>query len=193
MSIRHWRPLAVGVVLFAALLTVLAALSTSRATVSATTGNESNLFTSGQIDVQANSRQDFLLSHDGLYPGLVLESCLDVSYQGTIDGVDVRFFTELTADGGLADLMEVAIWTGTGATEASCDDFEADGDPRFKGSLQQLSADHPDFESGIELLADARGGEHVALRVRATILDTEQADDAQGLTADFLAVLEGRM
>ncbi len=167
-------------------------MQTSRARVSATTGNESNLFASGNIDVEANAPHRLLLSHEGLYPGLVVESCFEVSYKGSIDAVDVRFFGELTTDDGLADLLQVAVWTGTGAVDATCDEFTADGEPRFVGSVARLWSSHPDFESGLALLDDAHPDDHLAVRVRATIPDGDGADAAQGRSTDFVAVVEAR-
>lgn len=192
MNSLSWRVvLSVGVAV-AVVVTVLAAMTTSRASVSATTGNESNVFASGRLDVDTNTREELLFDHDGLYPGLLVESCFDVRYRGSIEDVSVRLFSELTSDTGLATHLDVGVWTGTGAESATCDDFEPDGAARFTGSLSDLSRTHPGFENGLVVLAAADPGERTALRIRALIRDDGDADAAQGGAADFTLVVEAR-
>ncbi|MDH3707641.1 MAG: hypothetical protein OES57_16360 [Acidimicrobiia bacterium] len=182
-----------GLVAVAALVTAMAALSTSRADVSATTENRSNLFTSGSIDVEAGSREALLFDHDELYPGLVVEACFQVHYRGSIEGSDVRLFGEQMEDSVLDELIEVAVWTGDGAVDGPCHDFIPDGNPVFRGSMGELWSTHPSHDQGLDLLPDAETGDEVSVRLRARLVSDERADQAQGARSDFVVVVEARL
>jgi hypothetical protein len=176
----------------AALVLGLAAISTTKGRVAATTENRSSLFATGQIDldVQANSggqQQELLFDVDALYPGRLVENCVSIAYTGTIDA-SVRLHGQASGGSGLDRYVAVTFTLGTGGGDGDCTGFSAERE-LFAGTLSELWAAHPDFASGVVIADAATSGLAQVLRVTAAVADD---DGAQGRSTEFWVVLEAR-
>ncbi len=89
-------------------VTLIYSVTTSGAQFAASTNNSSNEFWAGQIDVSTNLVQPVLLVSDGIYPGIEIQECMDVSYVGTINGVSTRMYAS-AAEGGLGEFLNIEI------------------------------------------------------------------------------------
>ena len=180
-------------------VTFLYSVRTSGAQFTARTENSSNEFWAGQIDVTTNLVQPVLLISDGIYPGVQITECMEVSYVGTVESVSTRMFAS-ALEGGLGDYLDIRIDSGVMRSDSggntntngtdSCESFEAaaQGSSVFDGTLADFAQRHGTYENGFDLgLTDP--GDTIALRITAEVQDN---NEAQGLSADFSFFLEGR-
>lgn len=173
------------VVVLAAGTFVWSAVSTSSARVSATTGSEGFL-TAGTIDLtRPNEQQQFLFDQDGMYPGLVVDGCIDVRYDGSIPAT-VRLFARPSGGTGLDEYVDLTLELST--DPAGCDGF-ADPTTLYSGRLSAFWARHTGYENGLTIGADLEQGTAVALRASAELVDD---NDAQGRSFEFDVVVEVR-
>lgn len=172
-------------------VTLIYSVTTSGAQFAASTNNSSNEFWAGQIDVSTNLVQPVLLVSDGIYPGIQIQECMDVSYVGTITGVSTRMYAS-AAEGGLGEFLDIEIEAGqrSSSETTSCEDFvPRSADPLvFAGTLAAFSDRHSSFDDGFDL-GLSNPADTVTLRITAEVQDDNAA---QGLSADFSFFLEGR-
>lgn len=127
------------------------------------------------------------IAADELYPGLVIERCLPVTYRGSLDEVTVRLHAERAGGTGLERHVEAVLVAGTGAG-ADCADFRAARE-LYRGTLDALWAQHGSFERGLALLDEGVDGESVTVRVELGVVGDNAA---QGLESAFWLVIEAR-
>lgn len=163
-------------------------LTTSQGKVTALTANRGNLFRTGTIDIDTDAPAQLLFDVDGLYPGTVLESCITVSYVGSIPGIGVRLHARMAGGTGLETFVLTSVQLGRGGGDGSCAGFTP-ARSMFDGTLAELAAAHPDYDDGAELWADAQPGDQAVVRVTAQLADDNAA---QGLTTDFFVTVEAR-
>ncbi|MCB0996366.1 MAG: hypothetical protein KDB21_14820 [Acidimicrobiales bacterium] len=185
-SAQATRTAAAVVVLVALAALGWSALSTTSARVSATTENAGNVFRSGTIDVSTSAPQPYLFDATGLYPGEVVQTCVEVAYTGSV-GADVRLYGAVTGGSGLERFAILRLELGANSGP-DCEGFDADS-VLWDGTLAQLVADHPNYPSALVLIPESVSGDTVWLRASATIADD---DDAQGRDTEFWLVLEAR-
>ncbi len=180
------------VVVVAGAVLLWSGLTTASGRIAGTTTNETSLFQAGSIDISLDGGADgaetaLRLDADGLYPGLVAERCIPVTYRGTFDDADVRLFGEAGAGSGLDEFLDTTVQVGVGS-DNECADFEP-GSTIFEGPLAELWRRHGDFGSGLDLLASASDGASVTVRVATQV---ESDDAAQGKTTEFWMIIEAR-
>lgn len=106
--------------IIALLFVSLAIVRTSDAAFSAQTTNEGNQFATGNIDLGGSTTSP-LFNETNLIPGDVLESCIEITYTGSV-GSDDLAEVDLTADtgddtGGLLAHLDVAAATTDECTD----------------------------------------------------------------------------
>lgn len=170
-----------------AVVVILATASTSSARFAARTDSENNVWTAARLEIEARSAEQLFLDGAGLYPGLELENCISITYRGSVDKVDLRLHNQSTT-GSLDQFFEISIEIGSGVQD-DCSDFEPIGGPAFTGTLRGFSEQHDGFTSGLLLTNELVNEESIALRIRGTVADT---NEAQGLDGRFVAVVEAR-
>lgn len=165
----------------------LAAFDTAGARISDSTNNQSNLFEAAEIDLDIGGDTSLLFDADRLYPGLVLERCIEIAYIGSLDEIDIRLSARRDGGDGLELWIETSIETGTG-TDPECADF-ARRDTVFDGRLGDVWASHPTFATGLPIGDGVDSGFETTLRVTAEVVDDNAA---QSLTTDFWMTVEAR-
>ncbi len=179
-------------VIFAAAALLWTTLTTASAGFSGSTSNEGSFFDAGMVDLvlgadSSGATTTFLIDADGLYPGMVIDRCVLVTYRGGIDDVQVRLSGTLDDGTGLDRHLRTEIELGRG-TSATCDDFRR-ASTAYSGTLFDLAGDHGSFADGIDLLSAADDGDAVAVRIT---VEVESDNRAQGLTTAFWLALEVR-
>ncbi len=191
-----WGTVALGLLLLSVLVAagafVWSGVNTATARIAGSTTSDGSLFAAGTIDLVLQpdtemSAVGLLINAEGLYPGLVIERCLPLTYHGTVDAVPVRGHGSSTGGTGLEQYLKTEVEVGSGSS-VECDDFEA-STSAFSGSLGQLWQQHGSFPEGFELIPAANDGDSVTLRVSVEVASD---DAAQGLTTEFWIILEAR-
>jgi hypothetical protein len=164
-----------------------AAFESASGRISDSTGNTSTLLAAGKIELQLGSIESLLFDADGLYPGLTVERCLTVVYDGTIGEADIRLSAWEERGDGLADFLESSITVGSGE-DPECTDYVA-ASTLSDGRLVDLWTDHPDFPAGLVIGDRIVPGFATTVRFALTVADDNAA---QGLDTDFWLTVEAR-
>jgi camelysin-like metallo-endopeptidase len=152
---------------------------------SSQTDNPGNVVTAGTVTLSDNDGGSALYSLTAAKPGDSATSCIEVTYDGTLDAT-VKLFTP-SSIGDLGPHVDLMIEPGTQASPSfpSCSGFTPDaGGALFDGTLASFAAAHDSYANG---LADDPGtsatawetDDTVVYRVTATLAADAPAD-AQG-------------
>ena len=186
--------LAIGclAVLGAAVVFVWSGLTTASARIAATTSNDSSLILAASVDLVVSngdgaSSAGLLIDADGLYPGLLIERCVEVTYWGDLPDVPVRMFGTPSGGTGLETYVLTTVERGS-ASSSECADFVAT-DALFDGTLLELWGQHGSFEQGLRLIDRADNGTQTWVRIAVEVADDNRA---QSLTTAFWLTLEAR-
>ena len=116
---------------------------------SATTQNSGNSFAAGTVNISDNDAAAAMYSVTNQKPGVTLERCIKVTYNGTLDS-DVRLYTASSL-GSLAPYVNLTITPGTQAVSVfpDCTGFTADGAALFNGTLSGFAASHSTYATGL--------------------------------------------
>ncbi len=142
-------------VLVAAGVFVWSGVTTASGRIAATTSNESSLLTAASIDLVVEGSDEatstgLLLDASGLYPGLVVERCLGVTYWGSPSDVPLRMSGRAGGGDGLEAFIDATIETGTGS-DPDCADFDT-SETLFEATLLEFWERHGSFETGLPLM-----------------------------------------
>jgi hypothetical protein len=173
----------------AALIVGAATWDTTTAQISASTGNESNSWDAGNVDIESDATSRLLFDADNLFPGRIVENCVAITYVGSVDAVDVRVFGSVAGGTGLDAHLETRVLAGDGGGHDDCTGFVASGSPLFTGTFAELAGDHGSFEAGLPLMTAVDEGASRTLQVTVEVADT---DAAQSLVTEFELVIEAR-
>ncbi len=203
-----------ALVLGAGVLLALRIVTTSTARLSASTSG-SGTFEAGTVDLgQPESIVNLLFDADGLYPGIVVPSCVVIGYDGSIDA-DVRLHAASAGGTGLEDHVDLRLWlrragdcpdaaeradadeaigaaadlAGNDATGDAGSAVEDRGPPAFDGLLGDLWRSHPDYDLGLTLIDRAEAGDRLVLEAEVELRDDPAA---QGRTSEFTITVEAR-
>ena len=107
-----------AIALVAVALVSVLAFEASRGAFSATTDDVANTFDAGAVALSDNDASSALFSLTDLVPGIAnrVQSCIDVTYDGSVVPADVRLYTaggDLA--GGLAPYLDLVVERGSGA------------------------------------------------------------------------------
>lgn len=172
-------------VVVAAVVVIWSSISTSTARVVATTNAQSAFGAASLALAKSESSSELLFETEGLYPGLEVEGCVEIVYEGSIPG-SLRLHADRAGGNGLDRYLDITLEVS--ANPGTCDAFTPERNV-YSGRLRRLWQDHPDYGGGIILADDIVAGTQVALRGVASVVDTNQA---QGLTTEFSATVEVR-
>lgn len=164
---------------------VWSTIETASAGFSGTTSNDGSLFEAAAIDLvlgptSGATTAGLLIESDGVYPGLLVERCILVTYHGGLDSVDVRLSGAVEDGTGLETYLHTEIEIGSGASP-TCDDF-VHASTAYSGVLREFGREHGTFEEGLDLMTGAVDGDFVSMRLAFEVADD---DRAQGLTSRF--------
>ena len=171
------------------IVTVLAALASlvvvsflvTRASNAAFTDTESSngSFSAGSIDL-TDDVASTLFTASNLVPGQTVQSCLVVTYQGSVaDPNGVRVYSGGVVDNGLAPHLDVVIEEGTGGSSSSCTGFTPSGGPIFNGTLEGFGTAHTSYATGAGTWDPSSTPASRSYRVTAT-LGNDTPNSAQG-------------
>ncbi len=167
---------------FAALLLVgFMVMGVSRAAFFDTTTNESNSFAAGTVVLVDDDTGSAMFSVSNMKPGDSSQTCIAVTYNGTVVPADVVEYVsagDLTGT-GLGTYLNLTIERGTGGSFGNCTGFTAEATD-YSGTLAGFAAASTDFASGAGTWAPAAQGESKVYRITATLQDDNAA---QGLNA----------
>jgi hypothetical protein len=145
---------------------------------SSTTSNPGNSFSAGTVTIGDNDGDSASYNASNQKPGDYDESCIKVTYTGSL-GASVKLYRSAFAGGsGLDDYVDLSITKGSG-DQFDCSDFSG-STSIYSGELDELPSS---YGSGLALTngsgsASWNQNEAVTYRVRATLQDD---DNAQGL------------
>ncbi len=184
-----WLQILGLIVLVSAGALVFSGIRTSQAEVMASTSSQ-GLFSAGSVELeQAGQSIELLFDEEELFPGSQVDACVEIIYRGSIPA-EVRLHGQSAGGTGLDDYMQFTVWT----TDRPCPASGSLGggllqqEPLFGDRLSTLWRQHGGYDQGISL-ATLATGEQITLAARARLEDNE---DAAGLYADFVLVVEGR-
>jgi hypothetical protein len=148
------------------------------AAFSATTSNPNNSLAAGTVSISDNDGGTALYSVSNRKPGDFAESCIQVTYTGSVGNVIKAYRSAFTGGSGLDNYVDLAITKGTG-TAADCSDFTGSTSV-YSGTLNGLGSN---WGSGVALTngsnqASWAQNDAVTYKVRATLQDNNAA---QGL------------
>jgi hypothetical protein len=173
----------------------LATLSTTKAAFSANTGNGTNSFTAGTVQLKDDDAGGIAFNMQTMVPGSTDTKCVNVAYSGV--AADVRLYgtvTSSTPSGSLAPYLSTIIEEGTNATKTSafdCTNFVAGATVHGPSKTLADFASKTNFGNGIPVLASASaGGTQVkSYRITVSLLDD---NNAQGKNADVVFTWEAQ-
>jgi predicted ribosomally synthesized peptide with SipW-like signal peptide len=145
---------------------------------SSTTSNPGNSFSAGTVTIGDNDGGTSIYSLSNQKPGDYDESCIKVTYTGSL-AASVKLYRSAFAGGsGLDDYVDLSITKGSG-DQFDCSDFAASSSIH-SGELDEFASS---YDSGLTLTngsgsASWNQNDAVTYRVRATLQDD---DNAQGL------------
>jgi hypothetical protein len=178
-------------VVVAALVLIWSGVTTASARFSGSTTNDRSLFEAAVVDVVVGTTggdvTELRIDSEGLYPGRVVDRCLPVQFNGSIDGVTVRLIGRNRGGTGLDEFVDTVVEVGEGS-DNECGDFVV-GRTEFEGTLGDLWQQHGDFETGLEILESANDGDNATVRIQ---MEVESDNQAQGLTSAFSILIEAR-
>ncbi|GAB3654082.1 hypothetical protein GCM10027596_05370 [Nocardioides korecus] len=150
---------------------------------SATTVNPTNNWTSGTVRLADNDNDTALFNATNLKPGATGAKCIVVSSTGTLASTVKLYGTSYSTTNGLADVTNLTVEEGSGATDANCTGFTG-GTAIYTGTLKDFGLNKTGFSSGVGTWAPTGTGtpETKSYRVTYTLQSTAP-NTAQGGTA----------
>lgn len=190
-SSSRWATVLAVVVLISAAVFAYSVIETSTARISASTTSAAN-FSSGSLELTATVQSaDFLFDVNGLYPGLVVSGCLDVSYEGSWD-VPLRVHGQLDSTSGLEEYVTFSLQRSP--IGATCEDWDDDGNDDtasavFAGTLDDFLTQHTSWDRGAIVEPRLASSSTIALVATAELVDDNAA---QGKATNFTITVEAR-
>lgn len=176
--------------LAAAVVLVVSTVSTSSATLTASTTG-SGTFSAAAVAIdRASDSVEVSFNADGLGPGVGVPGCIAFDYQGSVPAA-VRLHAAVEGGTGLESYVDIRLTTRSAGT---CEEDNAPQGTRgqvrvvYDGRLSDLVAAHPSFGDGLRLPRMANG-DRLVLESTASLVDD---NDAQGLTTVFTMTVEAR-
>jgi hypothetical protein len=134
----------------------------SQAAFTATTSNDGNSWSSGQVALTDDDQGVAAFNVENVVPGQTGQKCITVTSGANVPGVLKTYFRDLAPSAqGLEDHITLQLETGTsGGSFASCADFVADEPPAAAQPIDFLAGQHSDFATGLlERPTDGESGE----------------------------------
>jgi len=191
VSTRSPKLAAVAAMAIGALIGVSAVsvwvVQSSKATLSDTTGNTSNVWAVGTLDLTDNDSGTAMFNATNLSPSDVVTKCIQVTYTSTVTPAAVKIYG--TASGGLATYLDTTVEEGTGGGAfSSCAGFTSTS-TIYTGTLANFATTHNSFGTGSGVWAPSSSPATITYRISTTVQNTQAV---QGLTADASFTWEAR-
>jgi hypothetical protein len=115
---------------------------------SATTSNPTNNWSSGTVKLADNDSDTALFNVSGMKPGATGTKCINVVSSGSLASTVKLYGTGYSTTNGLADVMNLKVEEGTGATDTICTGFTT-ASTLFDGVLSTFAAQKTSFATGV--------------------------------------------
>jgi len=166
------------------LLVAVLVVTSSRQAFVAQSDNVANQVSSATITLSDNDASTAMFANvTGVMPGVNVDSCITVSYTGTVDPTAVQLYASGVPTGTLAPYLNLTVdmGTATGAAFRDCTGFVASTNV-YTGTLSTFASAHSGYSTGVSTWDPAGTGESRTFRFRLQVQDTQAA---QGLTSTF--------
>jgi hypothetical protein len=166
------------------ILIAVLVVTSSRAAFVAQNDNMTNQVTAAAIDLADNDSGTAMFpAVTGLKPGTTLYSCIDVTYEGTVDPVEVKLYASGVPTGTLAPYLNLTVEIGADTADAfrTCTNFSATG-TIYTGTLSGFATAHGGYAAGASTWNPSLSGEIRTFRFGLTVQDNALAE---GLTSTF--------
>ncbi len=150
----------------------------SRAAFFDTTDNTGNTWSAGTVSIVDDDTGSAMFTAADMKPGDTVESCIAVTYTGSLTPADVKLYGT-AAGSGLADYLNLDVEIGTGGSFGNCTGFTATSS-LFSGTLSGFASAHTDFATGLGSWSPAATPETMTYHFVVTLQDNNAA---QGLNA----------
>lgn len=176
--------------LVATVLVTFLSVASSRAAFSAVEDPTEGGILVGGIELTDNDAGAALFDHvTDLLPGVVLDSCIDVTYAGDPAAAPVVLYAPQPPGGTLAPYLELTVELGGGAAGfGDCTAFVPEIE-LFRGTLDELGRRHADHATGIAAWVPTTTPDTRTFRFAAEL---RPDDDAQGRWTTFEVAWEAR-
>ena len=172
--IAGWRPAAaVAAVGAGALLAVALTWQGSAALYTASTANGPDSFATGNVALVDNDSASAMFATTGLRPGSTGQSCITVTYNGTLAAGVRLYATSESATNSLDGQLNVQVEESSASTTfgASCTGFSAPT-TLFNGTLAAFASTYTQYSNGLSTWAPSGAGQVRSYRVTYTLAST---------------------
>ena len=159
-------------------------VTSSRAAFVAQNDNTGNQVTAASVDLtDTDSGSAMFANVTGLMPGTELSRCIDVTYTGTVDPLDVRLYATAAPTGALAPYLDLTVEVGADATPVfgDCTGFAASATV-YSGTLAGFATAHGTYAAGATTWDPAASPDTRTFRFRLSVQDNAAAE---GLSSTF--------
>ena len=155
-------------------------VTSSRAAFVAQSANITNQVTSASVDLTDNDSDTALFTGiTALTPGTVVDRCIDVTYDGSVDPTAVVLYAASAPTGDLAPYLDLTVEVGadTAAGFRDCTGFVASGGALYSGTLAAFAATHTAYGTGVTTWDPSLGGPDTrTFRFRLSVQDVAAAE-----------------
>jgi hypothetical protein len=166
------------------ILIALLVVTSSRAAFVAQNANDGNQVSSASIDLADNDSETAMFANvTGLMPGTDVDSCIDVTYTGSVDPTAVLLYANAAPTGTLAPYLNLTVDVGadTGDAFRTCTGFTPSANV-YTGTLATFAASHGAYATGVSTWDPVGSSETRTFRFRISVQDNAAAE---GLTSTF--------
>jgi hypothetical protein len=166
------------------ILIALLVVTSSRAAFVAQNDNVTNQVTAAAVDLTDNDSGTAMFANvTGLMPGTDVDSCIDVTYTGTVDPTAVLLYANAAPTGTLAPYLNLTIDIGTDTADPfrTCTGFAPSANV-YTGTLAGFAAANGTYATGLTTWNPVGSPETRTFRFRLSVQD---AAAAEGLTSTF--------
>lgn len=123
--------------------------SSSYAAFSDTTANEGNSWRAGTVQLDDDAAGRAMFAVPDAKPGDSGAHCITVTSTGSLAS-DVRLYAmDASGSNDLPDHLALVVENGSGGGFGTCDGFQPEGEPMFRGTMAQFTAAHSSFGQGV--------------------------------------------
>jgi hypothetical protein len=168
----------------------------STAAFTATTRNDGNSWSTGQVVLTDDDQGSAMFTVDSMVPGQSGENCITVTSGSTVPGEVRAYFQDLaTSSPALNDAVRISLERGTGGGFGSCEGFTPAAGTGAQQPLSAIATTNTDYSSGLLPWSTAgTAGEQASYRISWTFdtsgLSQSQIDSLQGTTTSLDTVWE---
>ena len=166
------------------ILIALLVVTSSRAAFVAQNDNVTNQVTAAAVDLTDNDSTTAMFNNvTGLLPGTNVDSCIDVTYSGSVNPTAVLLYIYAPPTGTLAPYLNLTIDIGADTADPfrNCNSFTASANV-YNGTLADFATAHAAYATGQSTWDPAGGGETRTFRFRVSV---QNDPAAEGLTCTF--------